>query len=903
MLLSYDAAVAAGPSVVGGKGWNLGRLACYGFDVPTGGILTADAYRAHLSAVAPPLPLGGGYPGGWGEGAEASASREDALDPATRAWLEEIRRAVEAAPLPSSVVEEVRHLLATSGLDTLPVAVRSSATREDGADASFAGIHESALNVVGLDAVLDAVKRCYGSLWTPRAVAYRRRLGLEDEALACAVVICQMVTGSAGPGSPPVAAGVAFTCDPRTGRRDRQIVNAVPGLGEALVGGQVEPEEIEVAVDERGRSRIVRRTTSPGTSAPVLADEQAVRLSRLLQRVHWALGDSQQPQDVEWAYDGERFWLVQARPVTRLPRLTYEPVRDLPIIWSNANLKDAVAGVPTVFGWSITQPLLRAILYTHIGRIGYPVLDGMETLRRIDGRAFFDLTTMEWVMYDALGVMPAELNVSLGGIQPELPMPSDRPFEGPDGRRRKLARLKTLKLLWRSARIYGRAIARIRAMVRAHADDDLSGLSNAEVLDWYARFGGATMAFARLFIVNNAGAFWDEVLGDLIERARPGQGARIAAGLLAGSNAVVTAEHGYRLIDLARLAESDPAARAYLEAMPRDPHGWRALPPTSAFRRAFGQFLEEFGHRGVYEVEVANPRWREDPTYLLDQVQALLDHHQRLGGRERAAGRRQAAETELRSLPLWMRPIVGWLAERPRRAAALREAGKSALVSTLILTRKLTGELGKRMAAAGLLDDPADVYNLSWWDVTACATGEWDGAGARALVADRVAQRSAWLTLEPPDVIVLDVDGHPAELPAWPELATKAWPLRPSSAGRSEAEHARLIAAGRMLSGAGVAPGRVGGPARLIRHPDEGARLQVGDVLVAPSTDPGWTPIFLRASAIVMEVGGYLSHGAIVAREYGLPAVVNVPNALTTIQDGQMLEVDGDTGEVLLVDS
>jgi phosphohistidine swiveling domain-containing protein len=877
-LLSYVEAAVAGPAIVGGKGWNLGRLARYGFTVPEGSVLVAGAYRqqltdaqigAHLAALA-----------------NVPANAADA--PETIAHLDAIRDAIVAAPLPTSVSDAVCDFLDRAGLGERPIAVRSSATVEDGAEASFAGIHESVLSVVGLDAALDAIRWCYASLWTPRAFAYRRRLGLEDDAVACAVVLCAMVGRRGEPQTAPVAAGVAFSADPRTGRRDLMVVSAAPGLGEALVGGRVEPEEIELRIDERDLGVVARR----GSTSGVLADDQALALARIVLRVHWALGEGQDPQDVEWVYDGERFWLVQARPVTRLPHVTPEPVRDLPVIWSNANLKDAVAGVPSTLGWSIIQRVLRSILYTHLQTTGYQVPNGMETVRRLAGRAYFDLTAMHWLMYDGLGFTPAEINVSMGGMQPETPVPGD-PFVGLVGKRRKLARVRLLKQLWQSARVYDAEIARVRALVHARTRDDISGLSNVEIIAWRSRTNDTAMAFSRLFALNNAGSLWDKLLTDLIDNVRPGDGLRIASSLLAGTNAVVTAEHGYRLIDLARLAEAEPAARAYLETTPLDPWGWRSLPESSPFRGAFAELLDEFGHRGVYEVEIANRRWNEDPTYLLEQVRTFLDLHEGVRGRDHAAARRQAAEREARSLPFWIRPLVSWLAARARRAAALREAGKSALVSTLQITRMMTSELGERMVAAGLLDRPDEIFHLAWWDIAAWAEGDWDGTGARALVADRAAQRAGWLALEPPDVIVHDTEGRLTELPA---KTAMSWPSRPDT-GRDR----RRQLHDRLLVGAGVSSGRARGPARVIRHPSESARLQPGDVLVAPSTDPGWTPLFLRASAVVMEVGGYLSHGAIVAREYGLPAVVNVSGALTAIHDGEMLEVDGDAGEVVVV--
>ena len=879
-ILAYHEAFDAGPTAAGGKGWNLGRLSRYGFPVPIGGVLHAEAYREHLQAAGVEAELV----------ALTDVPATSADSPEVTARLAAIRAAIVATALPVAIVEAIRTFLAQHGLVDTPLAVRSSATAEDGAEASFAGIHESTLNVLGFDAVLDAVRACYASLWSPRAFAYRRRLGLADPDVACAVVLCAMVGRAGTTGQPPVAAGVAFSADPRTGRRDRIVVNAAPGLGEALVGGLVDPEEIEVAADMRGL-RVVARRGSAGT---VLTDAQILALSELAMRVHWALGEGQDPLDIEWAYDGSQFWLVQARPVTRLPRVTAEPVRHLPVVWSNANLKDAVAGVPSSLGYSVLQPILRSSLYTYLQELGYAIPPGMETVRRIDGRVYFDLTTMQWLSYDAIGVLPAEMNLSLGGMQPEIPVPP-KPFAGQVGRRRNWDRLRLLKLLWQSARIYDREIARVRALVKAQVQEDISGLTNAEIVAWRGRGNDLAMEFMRLFQINNVGSFWDKVLMDTIEKLRPGSGTRVTSGLLAGSNAVVTAEHGYRLIDLAQIAESEPAARANLETQPLDPWGWRTLPSTSPFRRAFEAFLDEFGHRGVYEVEIANPRWIEDPSWLLEQIRAFIGQHGTMRGRQDAVRRRAAAEREVRTLPFWSRPLVNWLAHRARRAAALREAGKSAIVSTMLVTRVMTRELGARMVATGVLDDPQDIYHLTTWDIAAWALSTWDSRGARALVADRAARQAAWLAQDAPDVIVLDAGHRPTELPA--SMTGTDGPasevLAPSSVERID----RLE--GKLLRGAGVSSGRVRGTARLIRHPDESARLQVGDVLVAPSTDPGWTPLFLRASAVVMEVGGYLSHGAIVAREYGLPAVVNVPGALATIQDGQLLEVDGDTGEVI----
>jgi pyruvate,water dikinase len=299
-------------------------------------------------------------------------------------------------------------------------------------------------------------------------------------------------------------------------------------------------------------------------------------------------------------------------------------------------------------------------------------------------------------------------------------------------------------------------------------------------------------------------------------------------------------------------------------------------------------FIEEYGHRSVYETEMANPRWREDPSFILEQVRLLLNCGSVKDPRQGAQAVRGGAEQRLGSLRWPTRKFLAWLAVKARATSAMREAAKGALLILVDHFRRLTLEVGGRLVAAGLLEKSADVFHLAVSDLEAYLRGEWDGRGATALAADRQAQRERWLQECAPDVIILTADGQPAELPdSWTDRPKDKAPITPMSLH------------GQILRGVSASGGKATGVARVIRHPAEGLRLKIGEVLVAPSTDPGWTPLFLRASAVVMEVGGYLSHGAIVAREYGLPAVVNLPGLLSKVQDGQRLIVDGDQGLVI----
>lgn len=871
----YDDAISYGPAIVGGKGWNLGRLHRYGFPVPKGGILNADVYtqfmqQPTLHTLCTQL---------------ATISGADATDPQTERLLLSLRNAIEATPLPAKVESTVGSFIEASGLLDTPLAIRSSATTEDGATTSFAGIHESFLNVNGLPAIIHAIKGCYASLWTPRAFAYRRHYGLSDGEVACAVVICAMVSGPMH--TPPVAAGVAFSCDPRSGQRDRITINAAPGWGEAVVDGSISPEEITVTLRAHGDPlRIIRTQEQPY----VLNDEHIRTLASLVLRVLWALGDGQNPQDVEWVYDGQRFWIVQARPATHVPHMTIPAVATLPVIWSNANIKDAIPGVQTPLSWSILQPVISNLLYTPCQAVGYKVPEGMERMRRFAGRGYFDLTAFQWCFCDMLGLMPSEFNRDIGGHQPEIPVPWQHPLHGWKGPHRILARLRLVRAILRNAHHFSRHMRQLRTRVRHQVSFAWTTCTTQELLTHLLSCNEQMDTFGPHYQFANLGNVWTDYLAQALEAAYPGQGRMLTSALMAGSREIESAEYGYQLYELAHTAMHDPAALTYLKAEPFDPQGWHHLPERSPFRQAFATFMEAYGHRGIYELELSNPRWNEEPSYLFDCIRMLLQQETLTAPYDHAHEKRQLAEAAVERLP-WQRHMsINWLAKQARRGAAHREAGKSTLVQLLQPLRVIALEASKRMVAAHILQDKSDVFFLAWPDLIAFLRGEWDGEGARALVQDRRAQHAAWLAENPPDVFICDAQGEPAELPA--DFASNALPVH----------HERRTDGSHILHGLAASAGQASGRARIIRHPAEGQRLQTGEILVAPSTDPGWTPLFLRANAVIMEVGGYLSHGAIVAREFGLPAVINIPGLLERIKDGQYLTIDGDQGHIIIRD-
>jgi len=867
-VLDWPQTLAAGPAIAGGKGYNLARLHRYGFRVPRGGVVVADVYRRIVAGLpAAPLQI------------VAGASAEQATSPEVVAALDQVRRAFDTPERLAAIESTVAVFLRSAGLIWSNLAVRSSATAEDSARASFAGIHQSRLNVRGQGDVTRAVAACYGSLWTPQALAYRRRMGYSDADVLCAVVLCEMVVAAGT--DEPKAAGVGFTADPATGRRDLFMIDSGPGLGEGVVSGRIDPCRI---VYRLVKDRLELHERGPGTSHLSPAAER--ELVETMLRVHWALGEGQDPQDVEWAFDGERIWLVQARPATRLRRAVPDEVAALPTYWSTANIKDAVPGVVCTLSWSLLRSIVDELAFAGPIAAGYELPRGAELVRRIRGRGYFELTLMQWVMHDSLGVSPAEFGQAMGGHQPHLALADGTKASK---RRRARARLRLVRRVWKVSEGLEAEVRRQDAVLRPIHALRFPEMSRAELSNV---FGHLMRVHDRLDpavgLANMASGPWELGLMGMLQPMFGDRARAVMGRLLAGTGSVSSAEHGYAVLHLANIARTDPAALDWLKVK-SSPVDLTTLDEHSPFRTALQAFLDRYGHRAVYEADMLNPRWAEDPTYVLDQVRLVLADAAAFSVRGNAERIAREAEVEVRKRSRLRAPLVMWLAGRMRAATAAREHAKSALVASVLPLRRLVLDIGRRLGAEGHLDRPEDALHLSVSDLVCWLHGWWDGAGARALTGDRARQRTEWLSEPaPPDVVTQD-----AITPGRGGAPVPQSPVPPTPDPRSP-----IPVRVTEWTGIAAAPGVARGRARVVHHPHESNHFLSGEVLVAPSTDPGWTPLFLRAAAIVMETGGYLSHGAIVAREFGIPAVVNIPGVLTAIADGDVLTVDGDGGRV-----
>ncbi|PWB55908.1 MAG: pyruvate, phosphate dikinase [Candidatus Methanoperedenaceae archaeon] len=877
--LTWDEAFNSTAAQVGGKGHNLARLHRYGFQVPAGGVLISRVYRDflesnglldHINAI-------------------ASIKAESVLDPAIEKTLTEIKEKISNGQISEVSIQELSKQLMSLKLVDRPVAVRSSATAEDSTTASFAGIHESFLNINGLTNIIRAIKGCYASLWTPHAVAYRRKMGLSDDEVAVAVVIMELV--------PAMASGVAFSCDPRTCRRDRIAISANFGLGESVVSGAVEPDEYllhpmaalpEIVENKIGsKKKYTRLVQSGGTELiragseengdkrPVLNDNQIIELGSLTLRVLEALGKGVVNQDMEWAYDGKKFHVLQARPVTNLREPTPLELAGQPVIWSNANIKDAAPMVLTALSWSFFRGSLDMMMNASLLAAGYRMPEGTNWVRLYKGRGYFNLSAFQWGYYDGLGYLPAEMNASLGGHQPEIRVPPGNPLGGLAGIKRVWRRMHLIINVLRTQYSAKKTFKEMWETVELWKKRDFHAMNDQELISHFSETNPKILEYCSTYMVLGLSTGVSlYFLVQALEKDFPGRGAALANGLLAGASEITSAQHGYRLMELGKTVQMDKVALKYFTAQPFRPSAWKdEIPEGSQFLRKFEEFLKDYGHRGVYEIDLLNPRWGEDPRYLLEIIRAQVLSPANIDHRAVQETKRKAAEKEIAGKLKWRlrRLTVSRLIKQARNNAGTREMGKSVLVKPFEVSRMFFQEVGRRLVERGILDDQADVYHCAWHELSAILAGYSDGSGLKILVEERKKMREELSLLEPPDVIIDD-----APQP---------------KAGAPEAH-------GQVLAGIGVAAGRASGRARLIRHPGENTRLQAGDVLVAPSTDPGWTPLFLRANALVMEVGGSLSHGAIVAREYGIPAVVNVPGVMKALKDGEQLTVDGDEGKV-----
>ena len=842
LTLPLSACVGQRTVLGGGKAAGLGALLEHGFPVPAGFVVTTDAYRA---AVAEHLgELGDLLAGAGRRAADAEvAARAEAL--------------ITSLEVPEPVAEAIKGAYAELGEDVL-VAVRSSATAEDMADASFAGQQETYLGIRGADAVVDAVRRCWASLFTPQAIGYRARMGVPADGLAMAVVVQEMIAAE--------AAGVALTLDPASGDRSTIYVEAVLGLGEGAVRGDVpadrawvekvtlEPTRTEVATKDRAyrldqrRGVALREVAAEAQDVPALADAELRELARLVRDVEERFGRA---MDVEWAVapdgdGGRRIVLLQARPETawsnRAPVVPlgetadWDPLHDESppeLHWTTTNLGETAPGVLSPLGWTLWRHAGERAIRAAGHAIGVlssaerrpPARDEDRYVKAFFGRAALQveyLTRLGDRMPGTTGQAAAE---SIFGAVP-------------DDIRYAPTRRRYPAIAVRLPHVFATAPRRLRALA-AETDwwwrQRVDGVHRLDREATVRLFTEAAAHFERALTIQTIALLGVvqplyEAIAQLCERTGVGDVTEVSAGY------------------------SGFAEVAVVNALWNAAHG----------RGDIERVVREHGFHGPLEGELSSRVWREDASML----ERLLEEYRERENpaeleRQRRAEREGLERRLLAATSPAARPAVRGLLALCRRRIPLRGVAKRSFLQAIDVARAAARRLGDHLVADGVLADREDVFYLTLEEIT-----EGVPSDAADLVARRRERREQYEQL----VIPPYWKGQPSYEEVKPESDT-------------------------VLRGIGVSPGIVEGRARVLLRPDA-SDFRPDEILVAPTTDPSWSSIMFVSAGLVMDIGGALSHAAMVARELGVPCVVSTGNGTRAIRTGDLIRIDGRRGTV-----
>ena len=881
--------------LAGGKAANLGELLRAGLPVPDGFCITTGAYQLFVQV----------------------NNLKDVIDECLQqihgdaiqeldAASQKIRAAFNTAHIPGEMEEQIRIAYrALSNSVPVGVAVRSSATAEDLPDLSFAGQQDTFLNVIGETALLDAVIRCWSSLWTARAIGYRVRNHIDQQQIALAVVVQRMVNSE--------TSGVLFTANPLTGKRTETVIDATYGLGEALVSGAVEPDhyvvdtlsqdphQYTICSKSLGSKAVVIRglpeggtqtSAEQGAGHQALTDEQILELARIGKQSERHFGA---PQDMEWAWAEGQLFVVQSRAVTSLfPLPEGMQPQPLQVCFSFAAwqgmlepfsplgqdvFSSLVVGFGRLFGEKITlktQNVFKTTamrLFVNItgllrGKFSRKVITIFISAVDSACSSILETLTEDLQQYGPAGKFNLKsLLITLRGFSPVI--------------------LRTLYNLAWPAKGRVHLTREIEKFVAATARKSQQVSNLPDLLDLLEEIGGMGPSI----VLPN-------VLPGVIAGMAPYQIIRRIADdlpdapdltndLTRGLSHNVTTEMDLKLWQTSQIIRADETSfRHFSEVEARDlsTQYLRAELPDTA-QQAISDFLSKFGMRGVGEIDFYRKRWHEDPVHIMQVIKnyLLVDQEKAnpqkifTDGKEKAlsAKRRLQDGFRMRRQPVraW---LVGFLAERFFELGGLRETPKFTISRFLDMLRQGLLRTGQSLVEQGRLDQSDDLFFLHLDELRLFSDGQLPDV--KELIRQRQAEYQK-------------------------EQTRKRLPRVILSDGTTYYEGIQAIVADdpSVLIGSPVSSGMVEGIVHVVLDPHQD-QLAPGEILVCPGTDPAWTPLFLSAGGLVTEVGGMVTHGSVVAREYGIPAVVGVDQATTRLKTGQRIRLDGSTGRIMLLD-
>ena len=845
---------------VGGKGASLSRLIQAGLPVPDGFHITTAAYRQFVdeNELQPRI--------------FAVLTGIDLAQPSTlESASQRIQELFAQAQVPVEVGDAIELAYAElRGVET-PVAVRSSATAEDLPELSFAGQQETFLNISGIQAVQEAVKRCWASLWTARAIGYRMQHEIDQEAVSLAVVVQELI--------PAEFAGILFTANPISGQRDEVVINAAWGLGEAIVGGKVSPDTV-MAEKQTGKVKQVQiaekmvmtvRTRQGTEEQPVpvekrkervLSDARVAALVKLARAAEALFG---LPQDIEWCWVKGHFFLLQSRPITRLapepvkwilpnPKAQYMRAGIVDFMPDPLSSLFSTLGIPSIHQLGITQVMKELT--------GSEAILPTDYILTINGFAYLcgTFSFHEWWW------MITKMTPKMMGM------------------------LREGATYWRD-----KALPRYANVISRWQGRQLESLKDVDLWKGIQEVQDAAMLHLASLMIATMGASGgtEGLFTKVYEKVVRKDGDPAATTFLMGYNSIpIRAEKS--LYDLAEWVRTQPELAAYLLESPTSelveqlvkPLFQISAPLSPEFASRFHSHLEQFGHI-IYNLDYARPLPLDDPTPMVEAIKMYLrrqgtnPHERQKNAEER---RLQAKQTLL----VRVKGLRGWAFRTTLKyAQKLAEVREDALASIGLgypVLRRMLLALGGRFVEAGWIEQAEDIFCLEKNEIEEFVKAKEQNQPLPSLaetVSERKVNWEVMKRISPPPMLPPNKKYMGFDVTVF--------------IGVSEKDQL-----GNTLKGVAASAGKVTAAARVLHGPEDFDQMQPGDVLVAAITTPAWTPLFAMAAAVVTDVGGPLSHGSIVAREYGIPAVMGTGVATKRIQSGQVITVDGNAGIVTL---
>ncbi|MEO0587423.1 MAG: PEP/pyruvate-binding domain-containing protein [Planctomycetota bacterium] len=780
-------------------------------------------------------------------------------------------------------------------------AVRSSAVDEDGTEHAFAGQLDSYLDVEPSD-VAARVVDVWRSGQSERVRAYRAEHALSDADTAPAVIVQQMLQ--------PKAAGVAFSADPVSGRRGLAVVSAAHGVGDRLVSGEVDGHTWWIDRSDTVEQRdgdATGRSGSDDDGSPI-TNTEAIAVASLARRCATHFG---RPQDIEWAFVDDTLYLLQSRPITGLRG---RPDPDAPaLLWDNSNIAESYSGVTSALTFSFARHAYEHVYreFCRVLRVPRRTVDANDQvfthmLGRVRGRVYYNL--LNW--YRLLTMLPGfQANrgfmEQMMGVREGLPDAVALSLVDTSWATRMIDRL----LLSRSAvALVAQHLALPRTIRRFNErldrvlsapDPPLERRRLDELAADYRQLEANLIRHWDAPLINDFLAMiFFGTLGKLAAAWCADEHGSLHNDLLVGEGGIISSEPARRVAEMGAAAANDAELTRSLQEDP--PHAVRrTLGGHHDVDAAVADYLARFGDRCLEELKLESATLDDDPTPLFRSIGAVAASIRRRGAHSSArpddAGIQMRAAAEVRVAKALVghpvrRLVFAWVLRNARDRVRDRENLRFERTRVFGRVRRIFLEIGRRLHAAGALDAPRDVFHLELAEVLAFIDGDPTCDDLAALARVRGAE-DARFAAEPEPPARIETHGPPALID----------PLTPAPAATATDTDTGDAHNGDQLTGIGCCPGVVRGRARVIRDP-RGIELESGDILVAERTDPGWVLLFPAASGVVVERGSLLSHSAIVARELGLPAIVSVPRLMSTLQDGETIEIDGSAGIVRRLD-